>query len=106
MTKELFIKSIEALQKQYEHDRKCSEAFKLILPHDYISGYDNHILTNQLIGILQESTNDNHVNSWIEYYMHELDFGEKWKTGKVTINGKDFKLETPGELWELLNLEI
>ncbi len=104
ITKELFISSIEEMKKQYEHDRKCSEAFKVILPHDYVSSYDNHILTNQLIGILQEATNDNHSESWIEYYMHELNFGELWQTFKVTVKGKDFKLQTPDDLWELLNL--
>lgn len=104
ITKELFISSIEALKKQYEHDKKCSEAFKVILPHDYISSYDNHFLTNQLIGILQEATNDNHSESWIEYYIHELNFGEKWQEYKIRIKGKYFKLETPEELWELLNM--
>lgn len=106
ITKELFISSIEALKKQYEHDKKCSEAFKIILPNDYISSYENHLLTNQLIKILQESTNDNHSDSWIEYYIYELDFGSKWQEYKVMVKDKPFKLETSEELWELLNLEV
>ena len=31
MTQKLFIETIEALQNQYEHDKKCSEAFKILL---------------------------------------------------------------------------
>lgn len=105
ITKELFISSIEALKKQYEHDRKCSEAFQVILPDDHVSLYDNHILTNQLIKILVELTNDDQ-GEWIDYYIYELNFGEKWKEYKVMVKGKYFKLETPEELWELLNLMV
>ena len=103
-TKDMFIKAIHEIEKQYNHDRKCSEAFKVLLPNDYTSNYDNHWLQNQLIEILQIAMNDNHKDSWIEYYMWELDFGRKWKKDSVKVKGKNFKLQNAYDLWDLLNL--
>jgi hypothetical protein len=40
--RELFMECMDAIEKQYEHDRKCSDAFQIILPQDFITGYDNH----------------------------------------------------------------
>jgi len=103
-SKELFIETISEIEKQYRHDFKCSEALGVLLPNDYISGYDNHWLQNQLIKILKIAMNDNHKHSWIEYYIWELDFGEKYTGGCVEIYHKDFKLKTVEDLWDLLNI--
>lgn len=103
-TKDLFIEIINEIEKQYNHDRKCSDAFKVILPNDYTSNYANHWLQNQLLKILQIGMNDNHKYSWIEYYLWELDFGRKWKKDSVKVKGKNFKLQNAYDLWDLLNL--
>lgn len=103
-SKELFIETMDEIKKQHIHDSKCSEAFKTILPDDYISGYNNIHLHNQLIKLLKLAMNDNHNDSWIEYYIYELDFGEKFTKGDVKIKNKDFELKTPEGLWELLNI--
>ena len=105
MTKELFIETIGELEKQKIHDRKCSDAFKVLLPHDYTSGYDNHFIQEQLIKLLKIATNDTHKDSWIEYFIWELDFGKLYKEGCVQILEKDIKLKTASDLWDLLNLE-
>lgn len=103
-SKELFVETINEIEKQHRHDSKCSEAFKVILPNDYTSNYDNHWLQNQLVKVLQIAMNDNHKDSWIEYYMWELDFGHKWKKDNVKVKGKNFKLQNAYDLWDLLNL--
>lgn len=103
-SKDLFIETINEIEKQHRHDTKCSEAFRVILPNDYISNYANHWLQNQLIKVLQLAMNDNHSHSWIEYYMWELDFGLKYSKGFVQIQKKDFELKTASDLWDLLNL--
>ena len=102
MKKELFIESIGAIEKQYRHDQKCNEAFEVILPNDFITYYDNHWLTNQLTKVLQIAMDDENKDSWIEYYMWELDFGKKWKKGYITIRDKDVPLQNAGDLWNLL----
>ena len=103
ITKELFIESIKALHEQFEHDKKCNAAFKVILPDDHAGFYDNHRITNQLIQLLQIATNDNHEHSWIEYYINELNFGKEYREDTVIkIKDENFKLQTPTDLWELL----
>lgn len=103
-SKELFVETINEIEKQHRHDSKCSEAFRVILPNDYISNYANHWLQNQLVKVLQIAMNDNHKDSWIEYYMWEIDFGVKYSKGCVKIQGKDFELKTASDLWDLLNV--
>jgi hypothetical protein len=103
-TKELFIETINEIEKQHRHDSKCSEAFRVILPHDYVSNYANHYLLNQLVKILKIAMDDNHQDSWIEYFMWELDFGAKYSIGCVKIHNEDFELKTASDLWNLLNI--
>jgi hypothetical protein len=104
ISKELFIESINEIEKQYNHDQKCSEAFKVILPDDFITSYDNSFLLNQLLKILKISMNDNHKHSWIEYFIYELDFGRNWKKDCVLVHGENFNLKNPNDLWDLLNI--
>lgn len=87
-TKETFIEVIAEIQKQCAHDEKCAAAFRVILPSDYTSGYDNHFVINHLTTLLKIAMNDNHKESWIEYFIWELDFGRKWKKSSVLVNGK------------------
>jgi len=102
MTKELFIETINAMNKQHQHDVDCTKAFRLILRDDFISGYDNSIITDQMLKILKTEFDD--FNDWIDYYIYELDFGRKYKDGMVTSkNGEIIKLIAPEDLYELLN---
>lgn len=105
MDKKLFIETIEAIESQYRHDQECSKAFSVILPDDHISLYDNHKLTSQLSKLVKVAMNDDHDESWIEYFMWELDFGKNYSKGCIIIDGIDFKLKTAEDLWDLLNLK-
>ena len=104
-TKELFIETINELKKQHKHDKKCSKAFSVILPDDHISFYDNHWVHNQLVKILKTAMNDSQKDGWIDYFLWELDFGNEWEEGKISVGDKDFKLKTAEDLWNLLNIE-
>ena len=103
MTKELFIETIEAIKKQRDHDAKCHDAFSVLLPNDYVSGYDHHWILNQITKLLQVSTGQNGPNCWIEYYMWECDFGRNDIADSVTIQGKPIPLRTSEDLWNLIN---
>ena len=48
--------------------------------------------------------NDDNEESWIEYFIWELNFGNNWKEETIKIEGKDFRLQNPCDLWNLLNL--
>jgi hypothetical protein len=107
MTKETFIYIIEQLRLQSEHDSKCSAAFKVILPNDYTSGYDNTILSECLLKLVKDALNDNHRDSWIEYYVYELEFGAKYRSGCAKYkNGKDIDISTPEKLYDFLIKEM
>ncbi len=102
MEKELFIETIEAIKKQSEHDVKCSEAFQIIFHDTHVGLYDNHLLNNQLVKLLQVAMNDEHKDSWIEYYIYELDFGKNYRPGCATDKDGDIDLSDAGGLWEYL----
>lgn len=103
MNKETFIAAIKAIELQFEHDKKCSEAFETILPSDHVSFYDNHWLTNALVMVLQEAFNDTKPQSWIEYYLWELDFGkENYRLKASRKDGSNIPLSTPEELYDFL----
>ena len=103
MTQKLFIETIEALQNQYEHDKKCSEAFKILLPSDHVTYYDNHFITNQLVKMIQIPMGDFHEHSLVEYYIHDLQFGKKYIEGCLKDNGKNIDISDAGKLWDYLN---
>ena len=99
----LFVQTIEQIQLQKEQDDKCNNAFRVIFPYDFISGYDHHYITNQLVEILQVLFKDNNKDSLIEYFMWELDFGKKYKKGCVSYkNGKNIKLKSASDLYDSL----
>ena len=100
MDKELFISSINAIKQQMDKDKECLKAFKIILPFDYISGYDNHVIIDTMIKLLQELTNDE--NEWINYFIWELEFGDKYKDGCVKIDNENIPLRTSEDLWNLI----
>jgi len=102
MNKELFLETIGNLERQRVLDDKCNEAFGVLLSNDYVTGYDNTLLEDQLMKVLKIAMNDNHAGSWIDYFVYELDFGKDYEKGKVTIDSKPVVLRTASHLWELL----
>lgn len=103
INRELFVETVKAMQAQREIDRACHEAFKTILPNDHVTGYANDLLYKQLSKLLQVATSDDHMDSWIEYYMWELDFGRKNNDLKAYRKDKtEIDLSTPEALYDFL----
>lgn len=112
MTKELFIKSIEAIEKQYRYDemvaKKLGEVYTSAFDANLL--YDNHHLSNALMEILQVQMEDTTLcefgQSWIEYFCWELDFGRKNDKMKATnADVSNIPLSNAGELWDFLENE-
>ena len=101
ITKELFVESLNKLKEQRDIDRKCSDAFATLLPDDYVTGYNNGKLYDQLIKLLEINTDG---DRWVGYFVWECDFGDS--PMEVTIDGKSFKLDTVDKLWSILHDEI
>ena len=103
ITKELFTEVMNALRKQQEIDAKCDAAICSVFPDATVAIYDHSKVSNSLVGLLQKAMNDEHVESWIEYYMYELDFGQKYRKGCVKDkDGSNIKLATAEDLYNLL----
>lgn len=105
MEKQLFIKTIEALRKQYEIDAHFAQTLSSLFPDSYSANlfYNNAAVDNILVEILQKTFNDDHSHSWIEYFCFELDFGKKNDTLKARDkNKKEIPLTTPEDLYNLL----
>jgi len=104
MNKELFVETINTLKKQSDHDRKCSKFLNKVFPDAFGTNlmYDNHILVNQLIKILQVAFNDKNRDSWIEYFIYELDFGAENDRLSVYIKDKKINLSSAENLYDFL----
>lgn len=108
-SRELFIETIEKIRQQYAHDIMCSNKLKDVFPNAFTPNlmYENYLIMNQLVKLLQVSFNDEHEHSWIEYFMWELDFGEKnnqlsaYRADKSKID-----LSDAGKLYDYLTENI
>lgn len=108
MKKELFIKSIEAIKKQFQLDEDVATHLGEAFPNSFKANLlpDNHFLLNALIDVLKKEMNDfdlNDVNSsWIEHFIYELEFGKKNYRLAITINDEEIKMSTSEELYDFL----
>jgi hypothetical protein len=58
-------------------------------------------MIDDVVDLLEMIMNDLE-NHWISYYIYDLNFGEKYKKGDVTIDGDEYPLRNVKDLWELL----
>jgi hypothetical protein len=106
MKKQTFVDTLKALQNQIEHDVKCSKAFSVILEDDFISTYNNTFAISQLVKLLQIAMDDEGKESWVDYFVWELDFGKHYRDGCVKdAYGSQINLKTSGALWDFLENE-
>lgn len=103
MEKQVFIDTIEAIRLQDEHDEKCVKALsKVFNAFESNLFYKNHWLQNALVRLLQIEFDDNNSQSWIEYFLWEINFGKK--ESKITIDDNFFELKDASDLYDLLIL--
>ena len=108
MNKEIFIEAIEAIQKQVALDIEVSKHLGKAFPDAFEANLlpKNHFLQDALIHVLQVEMNDLQLceqgQSWIEYFLWELNFGEENYRLKVTDNGKNIPMSNASELYDYL----
>lgn len=104
MRKKEFIKKINRLKEQFIYDEKAHKSFKQILKNDFVTNYDYDIVLSDYLDLLERSVSkDGKSYDWIEYYIYELKFGEKYKDGCITDNLKNnIPLRTPEDLYNML----
>ena len=113
-TKETFSALMRALKETKEHtDKLCDDLYAVIQKHRPeqdidLSGYQlwplvyDSRLEDALIRELEKEFEDE--DSWISYFVYELEYGTKEWAGKCGTmkDGKPICLETPEDLYDLL----
>lgn len=102
ISKETFIEAINNIEKQYKTEVEFSKAVNKYFSQDVDNSLPRNYIVDSLVKILQEHFKDEHSESWIEYYLWELDFGKK--ESKIKVKDKPFILKTPKNLYDLLLL--
>lgn len=97
MTKERFVESINAIK---EYHKKINNIQTVLEENCEDSIFWPPSLEDALVKVLEDSFNDE--TDIIEYFIYELEFGDKWEPGYIEDNGKDIKMQTPEELYDYL----
>lgn len=102
LTKEEFIRRINNIEEQFQHDNKCHKAFSTILKNDYVSNYDYNLILTDYIDMLEYIMDDK--SQMITYFIYDLEFGKKYKDGMIIKHdGTIIKLKTVEDLYNYLN---
>lgn len=109
MTRELFISSIEALEKQMKYDIELSERLGKVYENAFEANlmYNNEILSEALLNILKEEMNDKEKDKygygWINWFCYETNFGkENFRIKAYDKNKEEIKMENAGDLYDFL----
>jgi hypothetical protein len=101
LTKKEFTDAMTAIIEQNAEDDRISKALGSICD-DYCL-YGTKHATKGLLDLLKSTMKDSY--EWIDYWLYELECGEKYRTGSITQNGKYIKLRTIADLYALLKKE-
>lgn len=103
ISKETFIEAINNIEKQNKIETEFSLAVNAYFSEDVDNSLPRNYIVDSLVKILQQHFKDEHSNSWIEYYLWELNFGKN--DSKITVHNKPFILKNPEHLYNLLTLQ-
>lgn len=102
MKKESFVRIINAIDAQYSKDKENAKLLEKVFPDSTIIPSYCDKLTNAIIEALKSEISDEE-DSWIDYYMYELDFGrESDRLKAYDKDGKELPLSTPEDLYDLI----
>ena len=94
-----FKRYITHIKQEIRHIQSLNDVCYSYNAIDTKFGYT--ILIDDAIELLELLLKDE--QGWIEYWVNDLDFGEKYKEGCVKINNKNVPLKTIKDLWNILN---
>ena len=77
ISKDTFVKAIKNIEKQHRIESDFSLAVNTYFSEDVDNSLPRNYIVDSLVEILQQHFKDEHSESWIEYYLWELDFGKK-----------------------------
>lgn len=102
MKKESFVRIINAIDAQYSKDKENAKLLEKVFPDSTIIPSYCDELINSVVDALKSEMNDK-KDSWIDYYIYELDFGrENDRLKAYDKYGKELPISTPEDLYDLL----
>lgn len=99
MKKELFLKAINELKKQYDFEQDLYDR-----GIDIIDCYPIQSICTTLQELISDGVKDEYdpiYGTWLDYFIYDLEFGKKFKAGMVGYkDGRDLDMSTPEALWD------
>lgn len=113
MDKTLFITTLNVLKNQYDKDKKVANHLGKAFPDAFEANLlpDNHLLTSQLILLLQSFIGDTEAcemgQTWIEWYIYETEFGSKDLRIHQNFENHSFniRLKSASDLYHFLSVQ-
>lgn len=102
LTKKQFTDAMTAIINQNKADDEICKAITSFCNDSCF--YDTKYATKGLFDLLVSTMKD--TSEWIEYWLYELDCGNKYRPSSVTdVRGKPIKIKTIADLYALLKKE-
>lgn len=99
-----FCLAIESIRKYWDAMRQIEDALGISFCEgpmvDIMDAYVN-TLASTMRDVLPDNANYDDV-PWTSYFCWEKDFGRGYHEGDVSIDGKEFPIDTPEGLYDLL----
>ena len=108
--KEQFCEYIKFIIDQHNKEEKLDDAMYDMSPDFFVDFYPFHEYENILVRLLNEKYNlekDENGETWIEYYLYELEYGKNYKDFPIECpNGETIYLSSPKILYDLITGEF
>lgn len=103
ISKKQFVGYIEKLKELSVVEENINKAFRGLDTDFNLISFGNY--TSLITKILHDVFDDQYDN--LGYFLYELDYGKKWKKGKVSYkNGEDIPMGTAEDLYDYMVKEM
>lgn len=87
--------------KEFEADRELwQKNLEVLFPDSYLTVGLGGKLFDVYVDMIQFSFPETYKDDWVFYYIYDCEMGTK--NNQITINGKDYPLNTEEQLYNLL----
>lgn len=100
ITKTQFCSIIDSIETYWETLRKLNEVLDANMVESKLATFADEVRVF-ISDLFYEEEKDS-IGDEIQYYMWELDFGKKWTSNSITVNGESIRLTNSEELWDYI----
>jgi hypothetical protein len=104
ITRDQFTDALQSIQDQIEKDRDNAKLLQMVFHESTIMAYDNSTVLGWFVKLLSTLMGEPNTE-WIDWYLWECAFCPTGtKVGIAVHGGKEYKIETPSDLYDFLEL--